>query len=102
MAAGALRLYLDASHELSAEALQRQPMRGSVVNATVMPQTLHLLMRHDNALLRAALSDTIGARAPATGPVTTVEALGVPRAVLDIATFGETRASGRGRTAGSI
>ncbi|HEX5247839.1 MAG TPA: winged helix DNA-binding domain-containing protein [Gaiellaceae bacterium] len=40
------------------EALERQLAAGAVVKATVMRQTLHLVTRHDYALLRAAMSET--------------------------------------------
>src|SRR5947209_8926121 len=40
------------------EALERELIRGSVVKATVMRQTLHLVTRRDYALIRAALSET--------------------------------------------
>lgn len=71
------------------EALERELANATVVKATAMRQTLHLLTRRDYALLRAALSETnfpdqtpIAKRlAPsvralaANGPVTTAEAL---------------------------
>ena len=71
------------------EALERELARAAVVKATVMRITLHLVTRHDYALLRAALSETnfyeqepIARRlAPlvralaSTGPVTSAEAL---------------------------
>jgi hypothetical protein len=71
------------------EALERELARAAVVKATVMRMTLHLVTRHDYALLRAALSETnyldqtsVARRlAPsvralaAAGPVTTAEAL---------------------------
>jgi hypothetical protein len=71
------------------EALERLLVNASVVKATVMRQTLHLVTRRDYALLRAALSETnfpwqseIAKRlAPtmralaAAGPVTREEAL---------------------------
>jgi len=71
------------------EALERELERASVVKATVMRQTLHLVTRRDYALLRAALSETNfpwqsavaqrlapGVRAlAAAGPITTAEAL---------------------------
>jgi hypothetical protein len=71
------------------EALERELARSTVVKATVMRQTLHLVTRKDYALLRAALSETnypeqskeakrlapsVRALA-AAGPVTTGEAL---------------------------
>jgi hypothetical protein len=40
------------------QALERELVRGAVVKATVMRQTLHLVTRPDYALLRAALSET--------------------------------------------
>src|SRR4051794_20573321 len=40
------------------EALERELVRGAVVKATVMRQTLHLVTRADYALFRAALSGT--------------------------------------------
>jgi len=71
------------------EALERELASASVVKATVMRQTLHLITRPDYALLRAALSETnfpdqtaLAKRlAPsvralaAAGPVTSAEAL---------------------------
>jgi Winged helix DNA-binding domain len=39
-------------------ALERELVRGNVVKANVIRQTLHLVTRHDYALLRAALSET--------------------------------------------
>jgi hypothetical protein len=40
------------------EALERELVRGRVVKATVMRQTLHLVTRPDYGLLRAAMSET--------------------------------------------
>jgi Winged helix DNA-binding domain len=40
------------------EALERELARATVIKATVMRQTLHLVTRRDYALLRAALSET--------------------------------------------
>lgn len=71
------------------EALERRLVRGDVLKATVMRQTLHLVTRRDYGLLRAALSETnypeqteIAKRlAPfvralaESGPVTAAEAL---------------------------
>ena len=71
------------------EALGRELAKASVVKATVMRQTLHLVTRRDYALLRAAMSETnfpwessqAKLLAPsvrafaAAGPVTTTEAL---------------------------
>jgi hypothetical protein len=71
------------------EALERELVRGTIVKATVMRQTLHLLTVPDYALIRAAMSETnfpwmssLAERlAPAVrklaaaGPVTTTEAL---------------------------
>ena len=71
------------------ETLERELERGSVVKATVMRQTLHLVTRRDYALLRAAMSETnfpwqspLALRlAPsvralaAAGPVTTADVL---------------------------
>ena len=71
------------------EALEREIMRGRVIKATVMRQTLHLVTRRDYGLIRAAMSETnfpwessqAKRLAPslralaATGPVTTSEAL---------------------------
>jgi hypothetical protein len=71
------------------EALERQLVRGTIVKATVMRQTLHLLTLPDYALIRAAMSETnfpwmssLAARlAPAVrklaaaGPLTSAEAI---------------------------
>jgi hypothetical protein len=71
------------------EALERELARGTVVKATVMRQTLHLVTRRDYALIRAAMSEnnfpweTAAAKKvagrvrafAAAGPVTTAEAL---------------------------
>jgi hypothetical protein len=71
------------------EVLERELARAAVVKATVMRQTLHLVTRHDYALLRAALSETNFPDQTATakrlapsvralaavGPVTTEQAL---------------------------
>lgn len=71
------------------DSLERELARATVVKATVMRQTLHLVSRRDYGLLRAALSETnfpwegetakriaSSVRAlAAAGPVTTVEAL---------------------------
>lgn len=71
------------------DSLERELARATVVKATVMRQTLHLVSRRDYGLLRAALSETNfpweGEAAKriassvrtlaAAGPVTTVEAL---------------------------
>lgn len=71
------------------DSLERELARATVVKATVMRQTLHLVSRRDYGLLRAALSETNfpweGETAKriassvrtlaAAGPVTTVEAL---------------------------
>lgn len=40
------------------DALERELARGTVVKATVMRQTLHLVTRRDYALVRAAMSET--------------------------------------------
>ena len=40
------------------EALERELARGSVLKATMMRQTLHLVTRRDYALIRAAMSET--------------------------------------------
>lgn len=70
--------------------LERELARGTVLKATVMRQTLHLVTRRDYGLLRAALSETnypeqseqakrlapsVRAFAEAVGPVTTADAL---------------------------
>ena len=71
------------------ETLERELARGTVVKATVMRQTLHLVTRQDYALIRAAMSETnfpwetsrAKLLAPAVralaseGPATTAEAL---------------------------
>jgi Winged helix DNA-binding domain len=71
------------------EALERELARGTIVKATVMRQTLHLVTPEDYALIHAAMSEmnfpwmsTLAARlAPAmrklaaAGPVTSAEAL---------------------------
>ena len=71
------------------EALERELMRGTIVKATAMRQTLHLVTLPDYALIRAAMSDmnfpwmsTLAGRlAPAmrklaaAGPVTSAEAI---------------------------
>ncbi|MEN3312190.1 MAG: hypothetical protein V7645_1519 [Actinomycetota bacterium] len=71
------------------EALERKLASAAVVKATVMRQTLHLVTRHDYALLRAALSETnfpwetsdakrlapLVRAIAAAGPVTTADAL---------------------------
>ena len=71
------------------ELLERELVSGRILKATAMRQTLHLVTRHDYALLRAAWSETNypeqSARArqlapsvrelAAKGPVTTAEAL---------------------------
>jgi len=70
--------------------LERELVRGAVVKATVMRQTLHLVTPRDYALFRAAMSETnfpwetqlakrlapvVRALAEAGGPVTTADAL---------------------------
>src|SRR5687768_14068965 len=40
------------------EALERELARGSVLKATMMRQTLHLVTRRDYGLIRAAMSET--------------------------------------------
>jgi winged helix DNA-binding protein len=71
------------------EALERELARSTIVKATAMRQTLHLLTRRDYGLIRAALSETnfpwesaaAGRLAPTvralatSGPVTTADAL---------------------------
>lgn len=71
------------------EALERELAKGTVLKATVMRQTLHLVTRRDYGLLRAAMSETNfpwssalarrlapGVRAlAANGPVTSAEAI---------------------------
>jgi hypothetical protein len=71
------------------EALERELLRGTILKATAMRQTLHLLTRPDYALVRAAMSDMnfpwqsalAGQLAPAmrklaaAGPVTSAEAM---------------------------
>jgi hypothetical protein len=71
------------------EALERELVKGAVVKATVMRQTLHLVTPRDYALIRAAMSETnfpwetaeAKKHAPrarklaAVGPITTAEAL---------------------------
>ena len=82
VAAGAVRRHLDAHDELPARGARARAPRGTVVKATVMRQTLHLVTRRDYALIRAALSETnfpwethgreaaraVGARARRGGP----------------------------------
>ena len=71
------------------QTLERELARGTVIKATVMRQTLHLVTRRDYALLRAALSETNFPSESATakrlepwvraltanGPVTSAEAV---------------------------
>ena len=71
------------------EALERELARGAVLKATMMRQTLHLVTRHDYALVRAAMSETnhydklpdavllapAVRKLAAAGPVTSAEAL---------------------------
>ena len=73
------------------ETLERELERGSVLKATVMRQTLHLVTRRDYGILRSAMRETnLGWESPTakrlapsmrelaeTGPVTTAEALEV-------------------------
>lgn len=59
------------------EALERELVRGDVLKATVMRQTLHLVTRRDYGLLRAAMSEMIsrGASARAKSLAPSVRAL---------------------------